>query len=726
MADPISITGLIIDVSHILASIIQYAKTVKSAKAEIRKLSEELFALKGILEHLAAQSSGETSKFEHVEYESETSSGFDRSTLDRVLQQTNEFLQSILKDLEPPESKFQKIKQKLEWPMSKEDVSTHLVTLERVKSWLILVLMADSAAVERDIQQDIRSLARSMSEDLRIRDEERTQQTNRELYRWIAPVSPGDTHLRVSRGRPVISGKWFITGKLKHWLRYENQEKIFYLVGKSGTGKTTLFAQIVDELSRDPSTNIAYFYCTITIYDKIPTNQSHKPPADIAALENAIIEATSEKSQVILLLDAINESEDREGIEKSLQRIAHLSSSVRIIVTTTVAVPFQDLTRNFDITAEMMRGDIKAYIDYRLVHDETLRNLKPDLKASIAETLLHNADGSFRWVQLSLDNLQSQRTAKAMKLALSNLPGSLRETYVSTLERISPDDWVFVREALFWLSFASRPFWLGELNEAVVIDEECTELDQDMMLVPPQLLLHLCQGLISQDRLGQIRLAHASVKEFLTSEWIRTSRVKYFSLDPATATSTMMRGYEPDRRESTRYIAQYRFIRYAAHYWADHAASCELGEAEQKLVKRFFDTGKLPRRGNFGVWVQTLIPGVDASVIEMTQPLYYAASFGMMSVVKAILASDSELDIDAPGGRVGATALFAASNRHNYAVAEVLLQAGADPAIVDPGTGFSVLSLGHMNRFSGLRGPLARWSAGKENPIWQEYLSQGV
>lgn len=40
--------------SNILSSLIDYAKTVQSAKSDMRKLSEELFALKGILEHLSA------------------------------------------------------------------------------------------------------------------------------------------------------------------------------------------------------------------------------------------------------------------------------------------------------------------------------------------------------------------------------------------------------------------------------------------------------------------------------------------------------------------------------------------------------------------------------------------------------------------------------------------------------------------------------------------------
>jgi ankyrin repeat protein len=106
--------------------------------------------------------------------------------------------------------------------------------------------------------------------------------------------------------------------------------------------------------------------------------------------------------------------------------------------------------------------------------------------------------------------------------------------------------------------------------------------------------------------------------------------------------------------------------------------------------------------------MEALIPGVNPSIIENTEPLYYAASFGMTSVVKAILVSDPGLDINAPGGRVGATPLFAACWRHNYDVAETLLKAGADPKIADPGTGVSVLGLARMSNFLPVRDLLLR------------------
>lgn len=54
MADPASITGLILDASRVVLSLINYARTVKGSKSDMRKLSEELFALKGI-EHMPSE-----------------------------------------------------------------------------------------------------------------------------------------------------------------------------------------------------------------------------------------------------------------------------------------------------------------------------------------------------------------------------------------------------------------------------------------------------------------------------------------------------------------------------------------------------------------------------------------------------------------------------------------------------------------------------------------------
>lgn len=246
MADPFSITGLILDVTKIISSVIEYAQTVRHAKAETQRLSEELFALKGMLEHLSSQ---------QLPISTATSDESGPFNLESALRSTDEFLRALLADLEVPATKFKRLQQKLEWPFTRQQFDAHLYRLERVKTCLILVLTSDSASLGRVLRSEVSSLASSLKEDLKIRNEERAQMANSEFLRWLAPVDPVDTHLRVLKGREIGTGRWFIDGHLKKWLSNGDKGRILSLIGKcvrsihytgqmltciAGTGKTTL------------------------------------------------------------------------------------------------------------------------------------------------------------------------------------------------------------------------------------------------------------------------------------------------------------------------------------------------------------------------------------------------------------------------------------------------------------------------------------------------------
>lgn len=175
----------------------------------------------------------------------------------------------------------------------------------------------------------------------------------------------------------------------------------------------------------DSNLCFAYFYCTISntasqapvnilgslvaqlarsnpgiledirsLYDKIPKTQTHSQPVDFSALEDAIIRHSNGQSRVVILVDASNESPEVEHIEKSLLYLARLSLNIRILVTTTSTRASSKEANFLNIRAETMEEDIKTFIQYRLEHDNTLRNLTPKLQAEIAETLLKDADGS--------------------------------------------------------------------------------------------------------------------------------------------------------------------------------------------------------------------------------------------------------------------------------------------------------------------------------------------
>jgi hypothetical protein len=188
-------------------------------------------------------------------------------------------------------------------------------------------------------------------------------------------------------------------------------------------------AQTVEELttaSQDSTLRFAYFYCTISdtasqdprnilgslvaqlsgydlsildevrrMHNNVSQNQAHRQPIDLTALDDAIVKCTSGTKPVLLLIDAINESCETVNIERLLSTLANRSPNIRILVTTTsVRTSNLPYAKTLNVSAEMMRNDIYAFIQHRLNQDDTLKSLSAKLKAEIERTLLSKADGS--------------------------------------------------------------------------------------------------------------------------------------------------------------------------------------------------------------------------------------------------------------------------------------------------------------------------------------------
>lgn len=188
-------------------------------------------------------------------------------------------------------------------------------------------------------------------------------------------------------------------------------------------------AQVIEELtsmsSRRSDLSLAYFYCTFSdtashdpvnvlgslvaqlsstmpailddirpLYEVVPRNQAHRHPIDVATLEDAIIKHSSGKTQVVLLIDAVNESSHSERFKTSLLRLADLSTNLRILVTSTTDMISPNHVCAVNMNAEIIQGDIEAFIHHRLGQDETLRNLSSVQKDEIRSTLTNDADGS--------------------------------------------------------------------------------------------------------------------------------------------------------------------------------------------------------------------------------------------------------------------------------------------------------------------------------------------
>lgn len=295
-----------------------------------------------------------------------------------------------------------------------------------------------------------------------------------------------------------------------------------------------------------------------------------------------------------------------------------------------------------------------------------------------------------------MDELSRLRTNKAIREALKSLPKNLDETYERILHRIDEADAAIARRALMWLAVASRPLKVIELAETAIIEIGIRNIDPESRLHESEDVLEICGSLIRYDNV-EVVLAHNSVRDYLTST--RASRsTPLYHLTQDSANNELAKlcltylllddfrtGPCRDHEQMLERLRSYPLLQYSAQNWAHHAANSlerdpELLDLTMRLIR--------PRpTSKFKAWVQIMCikPRHIGSSFNRyprnAAPLYYASSFGLAPVVKRLL--EDSVDVDAPGGRTGGSALHAACWREHPETVRLLLKAGADPHLLD-------------------------------------------
>ena len=298
-----------------------------------------------------------------------------------------------------------------------------------------------------------------------------------------------------------------------------------------------------------------------------------------------------------------------------------------------------------------------------------------------------------------MEHLGNQSTGNLVLKALRELPSDLNSTYASIMARIPKENRSFAKEAMLWLSFAYRPLKLAEVCETFAINDSSPTVSQGDRILDTHSLLKWCQGLVTyHPGTSDLSLSHSSVRTYLLSDQITDGVSSFFSIDETVAERLLLRkcltymmftdfagGYCSTYYEWKEFSGRWPLLSYAAQYWAAHAHALDarLESYDRNLISKFCSRSESGRGSNFGFWVQCLSPTVDTRIARDTQPLYYAASYGLRTVVSSLISADMPVDIDAVGGRVDWTALQVASFRGHYGVAKDLLDAGANPYLRD-------------------------------------------
>ncbi|KAI8626725.1 hypothetical protein F5Y19DRAFT_466225 [Xylariaceae sp. FL1651] len=580
-----------------------------------------------------------------------------------------------------PRTRAQAIMRAVKWDLSQKDIKPILDRLARSKATLNLVVSADEVTLLLELKKwsmtmtnDIQCVHHSVNDlaaDLSTRNikiDAKTQQ----ILEWLSPLDSWDSYASAIQRCHHGTGQWFLQSTFfKNWR--DGGHPSIWLSGFTGSGKSVLFTRPL----------VAYFYCDFrsaatqnltdllgniirqvllksdSISDVVEdtfclsraVGSCRKP--EVTFLLETLSMVTSE-SRLLVIIDALDEVEDEAQLLDFVRHACSELKNISFLVSSRESEDIRQSLNDFhhirieDQVTEV-NEDITQYINHRLQVDPSLQWLSPGSQAS----------GMFRWVQCQMENLSKLRTES-------------------------------VRRILLWVSFTISPLTLEELHTAIAIELDIDHLDEESLLRSPQDIVTLTGGLLSVTDKGNITLAHMSVKNYLLSPEIRQSKTaNFFALSRFDCSKSLF-------RSCMRYISYSHFndgpcrsavdflhrlhkfplLKHAAISWPYYYRASDADISIEPDVMRFFAEES---RNLFMSWVQVI--NAESPFFWDFYPrhatgLYYAATFGLTTIVRELIGSGVALD--APGSRYGGTALHGAVYRMHTPAVKLLLEAGAD------------------------------------------------
>jgi hypothetical protein len=106
----------------------------------------------------------------------------------------------------------------------------------------------------------------------------------------------------------------------------------------------------------------------------------------------------SQNHRILLLIDALDECENREELLRTLCEIRELKTNINILVTSR---PEADIEDAFKLAPRLriedreveVNTDIQSYIEHRLESDSNLKKLPTHVKADIKDALINKSAG---------------------------------------------------------------------------------------------------------------------------------------------------------------------------------------------------------------------------------------------------------------------------------------------------------------------------------------------
>ncbi|KAF4945037.1 hypothetical protein FGADI_12296 [Fusarium gaditjirri] len=489
-----------------------------------------------------------------------------------------------------------------------------------------------------------------------------------ECLRDLRETDPRDDKSRIEETKGGLlenAYRWILENdKFQEWYN-ASQSQLLWIKGDPGKGKTMLLCGLINELEKEKSSFLAYFFCQATearLSNAIAVLRGliyllvvQRPPL-ISYIEEKYEHAGKQLFEdgnawqalskifmamledpmldgVLLMVDALDECDTDQ--EKLLDLIIR-SNNVKWIVTSRNWPEIEQVLDrsthkvrlHLELNQDSVCKAVEAFIEWKVEKLAEKKKYDAQLKSDVKSYLVENADGTFLWAALVCQELADNRVLRKChtRKRLEAFPKGLDPLYGRMMEYISDsDDAEICREILALASVVYRPVTLTELKTLLGSQYE-DEYDE---------LTHIiaCCGSFLTLRGDAISFLHQSAKDFLlnkASDQILPSGLSYqhelvFERSLQALSETLRRDIcqlgdpgltvdeiSPDILESL------DPIRYSCVYWVDHLHD----SGSTTLNKNLRNDGNIHVfiQKKYLYWLESL--GLLSSTVEGVRAIY--------------------------------------------------------------------------------------------------------
>ncbi|KAK4070754.1 hypothetical protein Trihar35433_5221 [Trichoderma harzianum] len=387
---------------------------------------------------------------------------------------------------------------------------------------------------------------------------QRTQE-DQQCLRDLRITDPRADRTRIENTKGGLlqeSYRWILENPQFQTWRNSNDDRLLWLRGDPGKGKTMLLCGLAQELMQQASPSlVTFFFCQATIpsvnnhiavlrgliwllADQQPSLISHIRKSYDTAGKSLFDEGNSwytlseifsnmlrdeELPPVYIIIDALDECITGRMELLHLIRNVATSSNAKWAVSSRNWPEIEErlsegMNLSLEVNATLVANAVDAYISYKASQISLLKH-DDNLKEEVCRQMREKANGTFLWVAIVFERLNSQSssyyddTSDAIAI-LNEMPEDLTKLYSVMLARISqlkgkgPE---LCRTILAIATSAYRPLHLTELSTLAGFQSNLKKLPQLNMLIKD------CGSFLTV-RENHIYFVHQSAKEYLASD----------------------------------------------------------------------------------------------------------------------------------------------------------------------------------------------------------------